>query len=164
MEYWMHIPDYEGLYKASSKGRIIKLNQKYPDNWNFLKLTKTPLDYRKVNLIKNGRYKLFLVHRLIALTFIPNPENKPFINHKNGIKKDNRIENLEWCTHLENVRHAIQIGLFKSIRQRLTKNKVIEIRFAASKNWSTIEELSKKYDVSISTIINCINFKTHNNV
>jgi hypothetical protein len=64
-----------------------------------------------VDLCKNGKKKTFLVHRLVATAFIPNPDNKPYINHINGNKTDNRLENLEWCTQSENMKHSYRTGL-----------------------------------------------------
>lgn len=69
--------------------------------------------YVNVILVKNGKKRAEFVHRLSCIAFIPNPENKPFVNHKNGIKHDNRIENLEWVTAKENMRHAWDTGLCK---------------------------------------------------
>lgn len=69
--------------------------------------------YLRVGLHKNNRQFRKNVHRLVAEVFIPNPENKPFINHKNGIKDDNQVANLEWCTQAENIQHAWQTGLAK---------------------------------------------------
>jgi hypothetical protein len=78
--------------------------------------------YKKVNLCKNGSIKRIYVHRLIAETFLPNPENKPQVNHINGIKSDNRLENLEWVTPSENGKHAFKIGLNKSYNKNATNN------------------------------------------
>lgn len=69
--------------------------------------------YVQVQLRINGKSKKFLVHRLVAIAFVPNPENKPYVNHINGDKHDNRAENLEWCTQTENIRHAVLSGLIK---------------------------------------------------
>ena len=78
--------------------------------------------YEKVSLTNNGKRKEYSVHRLVAMAFIPNLENKPTINHKNGIKTDNRIENLEWATHKEQTRHAIDTGLLKISLNGLKKS------------------------------------------
>ena len=68
--------------------------------------------YKQVNLSKNGKAHTCRVHRLIAMAYIPNVENKPCINHINGDRTDNRLENLEWCTKSENALHAYETGLF----------------------------------------------------
>lgn len=79
----------------------------------YLKPYSNGKGYEMVRLINNDGPKPFKIHRLLALQFIPNTENKKFVNHKNGIKNDNRIENLEWCTHSENIKHAYLNNLIK---------------------------------------------------
>lgn len=111
---WKEIPGYEN-YLINELGDIInakrKANIKHIEksNHNLIECVhkyKNNSKYEEVVLSRNGNHKRILLHRLVAIAFIPNPENKPFINHKNGIKSDNRIENLEWVTHTENMQHA----------------------------------------------------------
>ena len=78
--------------------------------------------YLRVGLVdKNGKQKSVQVHRVVAMAFIPNPENKPVVNHKNGIKTDNRVENLEWCTISENTKHAYRVVGVKPNKPSLGK-------------------------------------------
>lgn len=98
-EVWKDIPGYEGLYQASTFGRIYS----YPRKGNFGRshfLTPHPDKggYMRVLLSKNKKSKSLLVHRLVAKTFIPNPNNYPEINHKDENIKNNEVSNLEWCT------------------------------------------------------------------
>ncbi len=105
IEYWRPIPGYEGLYEVSSLGRVKSL-PRFMDNRHggksllkgrIMKLTPDTCGYLRVRLCKNCIQKSFKVHRLVALAFIPNPLNLPQINHRNELKDDNRVENLEWC-------------------------------------------------------------------
>ena len=108
--------------------------------------------YRRVVLMKNGKQINALVHRLIAQTFIPNPENKPEVNHKDGNKENNSVFNLEWCTHKENVHHAIETGLkddrgTHSSRASCNEEKVKKIRSLISEGKRN-EEIAKIIGVS----------------
>lgn len=86
----------------------------YSKNYGkYLKPYSNGNGYMMVRLVNNEGKKPFKIHRLIALQFIPNIDNKKFVNHKNGIKNDNRIENLEWVTHSENIKHAYLNNLIK---------------------------------------------------
>jgi hypothetical protein len=102
------IKGYED-YGITKSGKIWSY-PKYFRKGLFLKFSKRN-GYYFLRLTKNKKQKNICIHRLMAETFIPNPENKPCINHKNGIKTDNRIENLEWCTNKENSTHAVKYGL-----------------------------------------------------
>ena len=93
-------------YAATVDGRIYSLHSK-----KFLSDNKKLGDYKAVTLCEDGKRKEETIHRLIALAFIPNPENKPAVNHKDGNKLNNCVNNLEWCTYQENVQHAMDAGL-----------------------------------------------------
>ena len=101
-EIWRDITGYEGLYQVSNLGkvRLLKNNKE-------LKQSVWGNGYTRVVLLE----KCFLLHRIIAVAFISNPENKKCVNHIDGNKKNNYINNLEWCTHSENMKHAWDIGL-----------------------------------------------------
>lgn len=112
METWKDIAGYEGVYKISSHGRVLSCARKV-NTWNSYKALQETILCLKPQ--KNGyikHKKLGLIHRLVANHFLQNPENKAYVNHKNGDKTDNRVENLEWCTNTENVNHAYRTGLY----------------------------------------------------
>lgn len=106
---------YEGQetdYSVSTEGEVRK------DTTNYILSQSAQQDYKFVGLIINGKQKRMRVHRMVALTFIDNPDNKPYVNHINGNRSDNNVENLEWVTPSENTQHAVSTGLFKSSRTR----------------------------------------------
>ena len=110
-EIWKDINGFENKYQISNLGRVKSLN----NGKGFIRerILTNVLDkgYLMVCLCKNSKPKNYRNHRLVAQAFIPNPLNKPQINHINGIRNDNRIENLEWCTGSENMIHAFKTGL-----------------------------------------------------
>ena len=93
-------------YEVSSHGRVRSLNYKRTGKIEILKQIENEDGYLFINLHKNRKHKKCYVHRLIAIAFIPNPQNKPTVNHINEIKTDNRVENLEWATYEEQQRHG----------------------------------------------------------
>jgi len=105
-EIWKDIPNYEGLYQASNLGRIKSISRK---NHKIKYQEKIWSDYMCIAIYKNSKRLYTGVHRLVALAFIPNPENKPTVNHINAIRDDNRVENLEWFTHQEQVDDAWKV-------------------------------------------------------
>ena len=113
-EIWLDISGYEGVYQVSNYGRIKSLCRHTKNQFGkteqvlSLSLNKTT-GYMQVSLTLNRKHKTHLVHRIVAQTFIPNPNNLRCINHKNENKTDNRVENLEWCTHKYNLEYSNNI-------------------------------------------------------
>lgn len=140
-EIWKDIPGYEGLYKSSNLGRIKSLDKKITNKNGQSKIQREIIlketndrGYKIVTLTNNYKSYRTGCHRLVAKAFIENPENKPCVNHKNGIKDDNRIENLEWVTYSENEIHSIRVlgktrkkGESSSL-SKLTEKNVLAIR------------------------------------
>lgn len=117
-EIWKPIAECNGEYLVSNHGRVKSL--KFGKE-RILKPNLNTQGYPIVGICLNGKLKLRTIHKLVALSFILNTENKPQVNHKNGIKTDNNVENLEWVTRSENIQHAWDTGLFENKRQSLIK-------------------------------------------
>ena len=101
MEKWKSIPNYDGLYEVSSYGRIRNVRRQ-----TYLKYRVNHAGYARVHLSKNCNVKDFSVHRLVAEAFIPNPDKKSTVNHKDENKLNNCVDNLEWLTVKENINHG----------------------------------------------------------
>jgi hypothetical protein len=104
-EIWLPVVGYEGYYEVSNLGRVRSLRKTLKNNIRN--------GYCQVGLFINGNRKIVYVHRLVAEVFIINPDNKPEVNHKDGIKTNNNVFNLEWATFKENNQHAFKTGLNK---------------------------------------------------
>lgn len=125
-EIWEDIEDYEGSYQISNMGIVKSLKRKWVPKDHIVKQTLNSWGYLQINL--SGRVtKTVSIHRLVALSFLLNPDNKGTVNHKNGIKTDNRLSNLEWNTLSENHLHAYKTGLKigKSVLQYSLDEKLI---------------------------------------
>jgi len=137
-EIWKDIFNYEGLYQVSNYGRVKSLARTIIEKcgknnrsvkgrilklWD-MKTRKTGKPYKSVSLSKNGKAAKFTVHRLVAEAFIENKENKPFINHKDGVKHNNKTSNLEWCTNIENIQHAIKTGIIDNFCEKNHQSKL----------------------------------------
>jgi sulfate adenylyltransferase subunit 1 (EFTu-like GTPase family) len=122
-EIWKDVLGYEGFYQVSNLGNVKsceRIVKHFRGGNRILKeklksLTKDKDGYLRVCLCKYGKEKLISVHRLVCMSFIENPENKNQVNHINGIKYDNKINNLEWSTSHENMQHAYRTGLQKPV-------------------------------------------------
>lgn len=175
-EIWKKVIWLNNNYEVSNFGNVRSLDH-YCENrkgsgkqtGRLLKLTKSKKGYLRVTLSNNNRNFTPGVHRLVALAFIPNPENKPQVNHINGIKNDNRVENLEWCTGSENVIHAFNNGFRKKLlneknpNSKLTINQVLDAR---KLHLTGIKSsfLARKYNVSFTAMSNILNNKTYKEV
>lgn len=160
-EIWKDVPGYEGIYQVNNIGVVKSLDrfvvfkngQRSFRSGKTLVSIKTHKRCHKVFVSKNGKTRGMFVHRIVAMAFIPNPENKPQVNHINGNRSDNGVENLEWVTGMENIIHALQTGLHNnrgqdSPRAKLTDAMVIDIRNDSRPQ----KEIATQYNVSCTCI------------
>lgn len=173
-EQWKPILGWEDLYQISSFGRVKALKRYIPHYAGGLALMKEKIiklndrkGYLGANLFRSQMDKAkFGVHRLVALAFIPNIENKSTVNHIDTNKKNNFYKNLEWASHSEQQMHALSNGLRnKTIGEnsnfcKLDKNKVIEIRNIFNNKKMTISELSNYFNTSYNNIRSIVNMQT----
>lgn len=160
-EIWKDIKNYENLYQISNLGNIKSLvgfnGHKYIKREKNLKPWKNKTHdnvdyYLCVTLVKNKIHTKKSIHRLVAQAFIPNPNELPEVNHKDGNKQNNRVDNLEWCTCKENQNHSWTILKRKSNKQ---KAKILDklIELYKNKNWKEVsklfEKLSNEYGIDI---------------
>ena len=167
-ETWENIQNYDGMYQVSNLGRIKSLDRiTFNNNMLIGRLMKNRKDkdgYLLITLSKNGKVKTFKIHRLVAEAFMSNLDNLPQINHKNGIKSDNYVENLEWCDNSYNQRHALETGLRIMPRGEshyisyLKEIDIINIR-QLKKEGISDNELALKYNVSSGHIWSIANRK-----
>lgn len=154
----MPIKGFLDRYEISNHGSIRSLvtNNKILNNNTYnLKISDDKRGYKYVSLkTLSGKSKFLPIHRLMALHFITNPENKSFVNHKNGIKGDNRIENLEWVTPSENSLHSYKIGT------SVNANRKIVLDTASGIFYDSINDAAKAFNIRRVTLTNYLNGKT----
>jgi hypothetical protein len=160
MEIWKTIKRYKD-YQVSDLGNVKSFKR---CNVIYVKKELSKKGYYRVALFKDGVRKYFSVNRLVAEAFIPNLENKPQVNHINGIKTDDNVKNLEWCTQSENMKHAYKNGLnfansgSKCNLSKLTEKEVKEIRQIGNSMYR--KEVAKIYGVNRLTIGHIVNNKS----
>lgn len=175
---WRSIKEFEGIYEISDTGVVKrcaylgKTPTQLPCYYeeHFLKPYCNKKGYLRVQLTYLGKVKTYLVHRLVAEAFIPNPNNLPQVNHIDCDKTNNHVENLEWCTNLENQRHARAHGLvpteFEHPHSKLTYEQVMDIKVncVKGKRGAGMLNFAKKYNVCCGTIQQILKGNSYKNV
>lgn len=168
MEIWKDVKGYEGIYEVSNLGNIKSLRRLLPHFCGgnrvkseiILKIKIGKLGYCSLSLSKNNKYKSYLVHRLVCIAFIPNPENKPQVNHIDGNKSNNNAFNLEWVSSKENYHHSVNIGIRKytkrsaEIKEKMRESAKNRNPDQYKKSWETrrLKEKIKEYKEKIKII------------
>lgn len=163
-EKWKDIIGYEGLYQVSNLGRVKSLNYRNTGEEKIRKLVIDKYGYFVIPLRVNGKSKQHFVHRLVALTFIPNPDNLPQIDHINTDRTDNRVENLRWCTAKENSNNPLTIDKKrKNPRYGVTGvnnvSSTVVMQFSNDgkfiKKWNCITDVQRELGINRGNVIKC---------
>ena len=165
MEIWKDIEGYEGLYEVSNLGNVKSLPKEWVSSTGLkkhkekiLKCTVSVYGYSVVGLYKGKKMKQHRISRLVAAAFLLNMENKAEVNHIDGCKANNYVDNLEWITSSENIRHADRTGLRKMPsgenhhKAKLNESDIINIRREYKQGGYTHKALGEKYNVHQSAI------------
>ena len=178
MEKWRDIPNYEGFYQVSNQGNVRSLNRMVKQNRRTDgkqlkkgKVLSPAIDkygYSSCALSKHNKLKSIRVHRLVAFAWLDNPNNWNEVNHKDGNKQNNNVDNLEWSTRSLNIRHAIDTGLLKYNKgdkhhqSKLTNEQVEELRITYDCA-KPLKYYANKYGMSISAMSKIIRNETYKN-
>lgn len=153
-EIWKDIKGYEGIYQVSNMGNIRSLNYRKMNQNKILKLDKDINGYLNADLNLNGKREVYKVHRLVAEAFIENKHNKKVINHKNGIREDNRVENLEWCTSSYNNTNIVK-RQYKNVKRNRKEIEQYDENNNLIKTWNSISTASIETGISYPNICSC---------
>ncbi|MGQ7392163.1 NUMOD4 domain-containing protein [Streptococcus suis] len=161
-EIWLDAVGYEGLYQVSNFGRIKSKHSKNTIEGRILKLTQNKRGYLQTIFFKNGLRKNILVHRVVAKAFIPkeNDTDNLVVNHKDGNKINNCIENLEWVTQSQNVKHAYETGLSSKTVKIIQK----DLNGKILRTFKSLREAERITGCYSSRISEAINGKTKTNI
>ena len=159
MEQWKPIEGYEGLYEISNLGNVRALEKSWVtgkgtvrhQKEKILKLAKDTNGYLQLNLYKDGKYKYFRVHRLVALHFLPNPNNYNEVNHKDEVKTNNIVSNLEWCSRQYNAEYSLSKPILQINKEA---NEVI-------REWPSIIQVERELGINQSSISRCCKGKKY---
>jgi len=159
-EKWKNIKGFRKRYKISNEGRVYDNKKK-----KLLKLTLEKSGYLRVRVCKSNKPIKCRASRLVALNFIPNPENKATVNHKDGVKANNNVKNLEWNSQSENNKHAWKNGLIirgkKHYFHKLTEAEVLQIRKLFPTDMGCLyKNIARIFNVSVSAIRNITESRT----
>lgn len=146
-ELWKAIPGFNGDYYISNRGRVFSRKEYQGEPNRFLAICSAGTGYSAVYLQKDGKHCLRYIHRLVAEAFIPNPNGYPCVNHKDEIKQNNNVENLEWCTYKYNANYGTVLQRLSIIRGKpvaqMKDGKVVKI-------WQSVAEVGRNgYDRTI---------------
>ena len=156
-EIWKDIKDYEGLYQVSNLGNVKASKREIYTGRGYyireerpLKLRLNTKGYYYIDLSKNNKTKRFMVHRLVALMFISNPDNKPCVDHINTIRTDNRVENLRWVTKKENSNNPLSINNYSKANKAYGTNnrsaRAVKC-ITTGEIFNTMTEAANKYNI-----------------